>query len=103
MWGIGTARSEYSIFELLGEVGACANRIPCRPVKAGEDERAGRWKGTTKTECGIHNSRSKYAQYLREQERKREAEELHKALEKGLNLEEADKPDAAAVNAVAVA
>jgi phosphoadenosine phosphosulfate reductase len=24
------------------------------PVKAGEDERAGRWRGSDKTECGIH-------------------------------------------------
>lgn len=24
------------------------------PVQAGEDERAGRWRGTEKTECGIH-------------------------------------------------
>ena len=28
---------------------------PCtRPVHAGEDERAGRWSGTAKTECGLH-------------------------------------------------
>jgi phosphoadenosine phosphosulfate reductase len=28
---------------------------PCtRPVQSGEDERAGRWSGKTKTECGIH-------------------------------------------------
>lgn len=28
---------------------------PCTsPVKDGEDERAGRWRGTEKTECGIH-------------------------------------------------
>lgn len=28
---------------------------PCTsPVKPGEDERAGRWRGTAKTECGIH-------------------------------------------------
>ncbi len=28
---------------------------PCtRPVRAGEDERAGRWSGTGKVECGIH-------------------------------------------------
>ena len=28
---------------------------PCtRPVVAGEDERAGRWSGTAKTECGLH-------------------------------------------------
>ncbi len=29
--------------------------MPCTsPVKPGEDERAGRWKGQEKTECGIH-------------------------------------------------
>lgn len=29
---------------------------PCtRPVQIGEDERAGRWSGTTKTECGLHS------------------------------------------------
>jgi phosphoadenosine phosphosulfate reductase len=28
---------------------------PCtRPVAAGEDERAGRWSGSAKTECGLH-------------------------------------------------
>lgn len=30
---------------------------PCtQPVQAGEDPRAGRWRGRTKTECGIHLS-----------------------------------------------
>ena len=29
--------------------------LPCTsPVKPGEDERAGRWRGRGKTECGIH-------------------------------------------------
>ena len=29
--------------------------VPCtRPVRAGEDERAGRWTGSDKLECGIH-------------------------------------------------
>ncbi|MHB1559950.1 MAG: phosphoadenylyl-sulfate reductase [Isosphaeraceae bacterium] len=29
---------------------------PCtRPVQAGEDERAGRWAGQAKTECGLHS------------------------------------------------
>ena len=29
--------------------------VPCtRPVSAGEDERAGRWGGSDKLECGIH-------------------------------------------------
>lgn len=27
------------------------------PVKEGEDERAGRWKGKAKTECGIHDTK----------------------------------------------
>lgn len=53
-----------------------------QPVKEGEDERAGRWKGQEKTECGIHNPRSKYAQYLMEQEKKREREALEQALQK---------------------
>ena len=34
-----------------------------QPVKEGEDERAGRWKGRNKTECGIHNKKSRYAQF----------------------------------------
>jgi len=33
--------------------------IGCAPcthaVLAGEDERAGRWSGTAKTECGLHS------------------------------------------------
>jgi phosphoadenosine phosphosulfate reductase len=30
---------------------------PCtRAVLFGEDERAGRWSGTAKTECGLHTS-----------------------------------------------
>uniref|UniRef100_A0A060TAF9 phosphoadenylyl-sulfate reductase (thioredoxin) n=1 Tax=Blastobotrys adeninivorans TaxID=409370 RepID=A0A060TAF9_BLAAD len=33
------------------------------PVKEGEDERAGRWKGKQKTECGIHEN-SRFAKYL---------------------------------------
>lgn len=38
------------------------------PVKDGEDERAGRWKGKAKTECGIHNKQSRYAQFVTEME-----------------------------------
>ncbi|KAG6178719.1 hypothetical protein E4U36_006207 [Claviceps purpurea] len=38
------------------------------PVKDGEDERAGRWKGKAKTECGIHNKKSRYAQFVSEME-----------------------------------
>ncbi|VVT45888.1 uncharacterized protein SAPINGB_P000941 [Magnusiomyces paraingens] len=33
------------------------------PVKEGEDERAGRWKGKQKTECGIHET-SRFAEFL---------------------------------------
>lgn len=33
------------------------------PVADGEDERAGRWKGQNKTECGIHNKKSRYNQF----------------------------------------
>ena len=49
-------------------------------VKEGEDERAGRWKGQQKTECGIHNKRSKYAQFLLEAEQRRQREELAERL-----------------------
>ncbi|KAI9893782.1 MAG: hypothetical protein M1814_005999 [Vezdaea aestivalis] len=51
------------------------------PVKAGEDERSGRWAGQQKTECGIHNSRSKYAQFLRAQELKIQEEALQNAFQ----------------------
>jgi len=53
-----------------------------KPVKEGEDERAGRWAGQQKTECGIHNPRSRYAEFLRQQELKRQEEVVQKALEK---------------------
>lgn len=49
------------------------------PVKEGEDERAGRWKGQEKTECGIHNKKSRYAQFLAEMEAKQKQEELDDA------------------------
>lgn len=45
-----------------------------QPVAQGEDERAGRWKGKNKTECGIHNKRSRYAQFLMEMELKKATE-----------------------------
>jgi phosphoadenosine phosphosulfate reductase len=57
-----------------------------QPVKEGEDERAGRWQGQQKTECGIHNPRSKFAQFLQEQEMKKQQEALHQALESGLEI-----------------
>lgn len=52
-----------------------------QPVKESEDERAGRWKGQEKTECGIHNPRSKYAMFLMEQEKKKKERELERAFE----------------------
>lgn len=54
-----------------------------QPVKEGEDERAGRWKGQNKTECGIHNKKSRYAMFLQEQEMKRQ-QELSQAINNGL-------------------
>lgn len=58
-----------------------------KPVTDSEDERAGRWAGRSKTECGIHNKRSRYAVFLEEQERKRQ-EELSNAIQNGLRIEE---------------
>ncbi|KAF2643127.1 phosophoadenylyl-sulfate reductase [Massarina eburnea CBS 473.64] len=55
-----------------------------QPVAAGEDERSGRWKGQKKTECGIHNPKSRYAQFLLQAENKKkqeEEEELSRRLE----------------------
>lgn len=57
----------------------CTNRL-ISPVLEGEDERSGRWKGTSKTECGIHNDRSKYAEFLLQQELKKKEEALADAL-----------------------
>lgn len=57
-----------------------------QPVTDSEDERAGRWKGRNKTECGIHNKRSRYAMFLQEQEQKRQ-EELSNAINSGLSIE----------------
>jgi phosphoadenosine phosphosulfate reductase len=53
-----------------------------QPVAEGEDERAGRWKGQDKTECGIHNKKSRYAQYLAEKEAREQRGLLSKALDK---------------------
>lgn len=57
-----------------------------QPVTDSEDERAGRWKGRQKTECGIHNKRSRYAQYLAEQEAQRQ-KELSEAIQSGLKID----------------
>ena len=45
------------------------------PVGENEDERAGRWKGQDKTECGIHNKKSRYAQFLENQAKAQQARE----------------------------
>ena len=55
-----------------------------QPVAAGEDERAGRWKGTAKTECGIHNPKSRYATFLLEQEQAERQKALNEAFAKNL-------------------
>ena len=57
-----------------------------QPVTESEDERAGRWKGRNKSECGIHNKKSRYAMFLQEQEQKRQ-QELSDAINKGLKIE----------------
>ena len=57
-----------------------------QPVHESEDERAGRWRGRQKTECGIHNKRSRYAMLLEEQERKRQ-QELSDAIQNGLKID----------------
>ncbi|KAI0487041.1 Phosphoadenosine phosphosulfate reductase family-domain-containing protein [Xylaria cf. heliscus] len=46
-----------------------------QPVADGEDERAGRWKGQQKTECGIHNKQSRYAMFLMELAKKQAMED----------------------------
>ncbi|KAI9733291.1 MAG: hypothetical protein M1834_003375 [Cirrosporium novae-zelandiae] len=51
-------------------------------VNDSDGERGGRWKGREKTECGIHNPRSKYARFLREMQMKESMEEgVRKRLE----------------------
>jgi phosphoadenosine phosphosulfate reductase len=51
------------------------------PVLEGEGERAGRWKGQAKTECGIHNKKSRYVQFIEETARREREERLAAALE----------------------
>ncbi|KAF2968688.1 hypothetical protein GQX73_g4866 [Xylaria multiplex] len=54
------------------------------PVAAGEDERAGRWKGQQKTECGIHNKKSRYAQFLLQQQLKANSAAAAPTIPKGV-------------------
>jgi phosphoadenosine phosphosulfate reductase len=51
------------------------------PVKEGEDERAGRWKGRAKTECGIHNKKSRYAQFSADVDGKKSSEPVSQIVE----------------------
>lgn len=53
-----------------------------QPVAQGEDERAGRWKGKEKTECGLHNPNSTYAQYMKEMQQKEARKSLDEALQR---------------------
>lgn len=53
-----------------------------QPVKEGEDERAGRWKGREKTECGIHNPKSRYSMMLMEQAQKEQEKAMTQAFER---------------------
>lgn len=62
-----------------------------QPVAEGEDERAGRWKGQQKTECGIHNKKSRYAMFLMELAKKQAEEEEAAAAAKAA---EATEPEA---------
>ncbi|KAI9689242.1 MAG: hypothetical protein M1822_000980 [Bathelium mastoideum] len=57
-----------------------------QPVANGEEERSGRWKGRQKTECGIHNKKSRYAQLLAQQESKEREEGLSRSLNTQLQV-----------------
>ncbi|KAL9065942.1 MAG: hypothetical protein Q9157_007310 [Trypethelium eluteriae] len=57
-----------------------------QPVANGEGERSGRWKGRPKTECGIHNKKSRYAQLLAAQEAKEEEESLNRSVNERLQI-----------------
>lgn len=53
-----------------------------QPVAQGEDERAGRWKGKEKTECGLHNPNSRYAQLMKEMNQKETMKALNESIDK---------------------
>ena len=55
-----------------------------QPVAEGEDERAGRWKGREKTECGIHNPKSRYAQFLMEQAQREQDQVMDESVDKNV-------------------
>ena len=54
------------------------------PVAEGEDERAGRWKGREKTECGLHQN-SKYFQHLARMQAEKEAKAKQEIIESKLS------------------
>lgn len=50
------AKHQLPVHPLLSQGYLSVGCAPCtRAVRAGEGERAGRWAGTTKRECGLHN------------------------------------------------
>ncbi|KXS09294.1 phosophoadenylyl-sulfate reductase [Gonapodya prolifera JEL478] len=63
-----------------------------QPTKAGEGERAGRWRGQEKTECGLHKDYFAQRRKFLEQKKERERQQ---------QLEAAEKVDAVEVKASA--
>jgi phosphoadenosine phosphosulfate reductase len=54
-WHIVAHQLPYNVLHDQGYASiGCTPDCCTRPVKAGEDERAGRWAGTDKKECGLH-------------------------------------------------
>jgi len=50
-------RNDLPTHPLFSQGYASIGCAPCtRPIQAGEDERAGRWSGNAKIECGLHTS-----------------------------------------------
>jgi phosphoadenosine phosphosulfate reductase len=68
---IGAHRLDYNELHDRGYASiGCSPDCCTRPVKQGEDERAGRWAGREKTECGLHTFSRNVA---REPDRSKEA------------------------------
>ena len=72
------------------------------PVGEGEDERAGRWKGRQKTECGIHNKQSRYAQFLEEAAAKEKESQDNSSTDQAEATPEADSTQGAHTSEVEV-
>ncbi|KAI9668348.1 MAG: hypothetical protein M1829_005552 [Trizodia sp. TS-e1964] len=62
-------------YKSVGDWHSTAPVLPISSFSADNDadERSGRWAGQAKTECGIHNPKSKYAQYLLRQQQHQES------------------------------